>query len=189
MRKVLALLLLATLFVGLIWFGSGEEGSGAFAKEKAAPAFGGKEDVAFASKLWEAMKGYDTWPLKSDFYTGGAPHGKVLRMYYNVVHVGEQHYHVIIKDNFGGKDATPETVAKSPKKYLAAVTVMVQREPGYDPDNGDWFWVKYDADGSIAKNDRGMALAGRVAKGMAMGCIACHSGAEGEDYLFLNDEG
>jgi len=187
MRKTFVLLLVAAFSVGLMWLGYSMEGPQASAEEKAAPPFGGKEDVAFASKLWEAMKGYDTWPLKSDFYAGGAPHGKVLRMYYNVVHVGEAHYHVIIKDNFGGEGVKPEIVAKSPAKYLAAVTVMVQRKPGYDPENNDWFWAKFNPDGSVAPNDKGMALAGRVAKGMPKGCIACHSEAEGKDYLFLND--
>jgi hypothetical protein len=32
-----------------------------------------------------------------------------------------------------------------------------------------------------------MSLAGRVAKGMDMGCIACHKGAKDNDYLFFND--
>ena len=105
-----------------------------------------------------------------------------------MVQVDGMPYHVVIKDNFGGEGATLEAVARSPKEYLAAVTIMVQRKLGYDPENNDWFWVKFNADGSIAKNDGGMMLAGRVAKGMPKGCIACHSSAEGEDYLFFNDE-
>ena len=161
------------------------------AEEMAMP-FSGKEDVKFANDIWEAMKGYPDWMLKTDVMPGKTPHGAFVRIYYNVVIVDGKPYHVINKDNFMGKDAEGKklelkTVAESPKKYLAAVTVMVQREAGYDPDNNNWFWVKYNADGSIAKNDKKMALAGRVAKGMNAGCIACHKGAKDGDYVFLND--
>ena len=137
--------------------------------------FGGKADVEFAEKAWEVMKGYDKWLIKSEMLPGQSPHGKFLKLYYNVINVDEKPYHVIIKDNF------------MPDKKLAAITVMIQREAGYDKDNNDWFWVKYNLDGSIDKSDQGMAMAGRVAKGMNMGCIACHKGAEGKDYLFAND--
>ncbi|HIE28729.1 TPA: hypothetical protein EYP66_15730 [Candidatus Poribacteria bacterium] len=151
-------------------------------------AFGGKEDIAFANKTWQAMAGYDKWPMKSAVYPGESPHGKFLRLYYNIVNVDKKPYHVIIKDNFGGEDATLEKVSESPKKYLAAVTVMVQREAGYDPDNNDWFWVKYKADGTVDKNPMGMALAGRVGKGMDAGCVPCHSKAQDNDCFFTNDK-
>ena len=68
-----------------------------------------------------------------------------------------------------------------------AVTVM-QRLQGYDPDNHDWFWVKYAPDGSILKNPKGMLLAGRVAKGnKKKGCVACHRAAPGGDMVYLHD--
>ena len=160
--------------------------------EKMKMPFGGDHDVEFANKLWKAMKGYPDWIIKSDVYVGKSPHGAFLRMYYNVVIVDGKPYHIIVKDNFMGKGADGKevglkTVAKSPMKYLAAVTIMLQREAGYDPDNNNWFWVKYKADGSIDKNPKGMALAGRVAKGMDAGCIACHKGAKDDDYVFVND--
>lgn len=186
MRKTFALLLIGVLSLGLVWLGYSREG---VSEEKEAMSpFGGKEDVAFANKLWKAMQGYDGWPMKSDFYTGNKPHGKIGRLYYGVVHVEGKPYHVIIKDNLGGEGATLEAVAKSPKKYLAAVTVIVQREAGYDPENHDRLWAKFTADGSVMKNEAGVMLAGRVAKGKEKGCIACHSGAKGKDYLFFNDK-
>lgn len=154
---------------------------------KMAMPFGGEADVEFAKALWKGMAGYHEWHLTSDLYPGASPHGMFLKMYYNVVTVDETPYHVIVKDNFGGEGATLEAVAESAADYLMAVTVMVQREVGYDPDNSNWYWVKYGAEGSIDKNDMGMALAGRVAKGMSMGCIACHANAGAGDYLFVND--
>ena len=39
---------------------------------------------------------------------------------------------------------------ENPAKYLKAVTIMFKRESGYDPKNGDWFYVKYNA--SFAKS-------------------------------------
>ncbi len=68
-----------------------------------------------------------------------------------------------------------------------AVTVMVQREAGYDDETMNRFWVKFNGDGTVSQNDISMMLAGRVAKGMPPGCIACHANAQGGDYLFVND--
>ncbi len=149
--------------------------------------FGEQEDIDFANALWSSMSGYHGWKLASDFYPGVSPHGMFLRMYYNVVNVNGTAYHVIVKDNFGGEGLDLEMLGESPGKYLMAVTAMLQREAAYDADNNDWFWVKYGPDGTIDQNDQGMSLAGRVAKGMDMGCIACHLTAGGGDYLFFND--
>jgi hypothetical protein len=149
--------------------------------------FGGEADIEFAKALWAAMDGYHDWPLASDYYASNAPHGAFVKIYSSIITIEMVPYHVIVKDNFGGEGATLETVAESPGDYLAAVTVMVRREAGYDPDNHNWFWVKYGADGTVDKNDAGVALAGRVAKGMTMGCIACHGNAKDGDYYFTND--
>ena len=145
--------------------------------EKMEMPFGGKADVEFANHLWKAMKGYEKWPMQSDMVPGKSPHGKFVQLYYSIVNVDSKPYHIIIKDNF------------TPEKKLAAVTIMLQREAGYDADNNNWFWVKYSPDGSIDKNPKGTAMAGRVAKGMDAGCIACHTGAKDNDYFFTNDGG
>jgi hypothetical protein len=149
--------------------------------------FGNDKDVQFANNLWKAMEGYTDWPMSSDYYPGQSPHGAFLRLYYNMVNIDGTPYHVIVKDNFGGEGATKETVSESPDKYLVAITPMVQREDGYDPDDNNWFWVKYAPDGSIMKNPKGLALAGKVAKGSSTGCIACHANAKGNDFIFSND--
>lgn len=149
--------------------------------------FGGEADVAFADALWAEMDGYGDWLLQSEVMPGETPHGMFIKMYYNIVTIDEVAYHVVIKDNYGGEGVTLDMVKASPADYLMAITTMVQREAGYDADNNDWYWVKHAPDGMVAKNDMDMALAGRVAKGMPMGCIACHVNAGGGDYLFLND--
>jgi len=83
------------------------------------------------------------------------------------------HGSVVIKENYG-----------EDKKTLVAVTVMY-RVKGYNADAGDWYWVKYNADGTVANappDKGGMRLSGRV-----KGCIDCHSGAGGGDFAFIND--
>jgi len=155
--------------------------------EEVAPVFGGPDDVGFAQALWEGMDGYQNWPIASDVYAGASPHGAFLKVYYSVVPVNGVPYHVLVKDNFGGMNATVESVTEDPGAYLMAVTVMVQREAGYDDETMNWFWVKFNGDGTVSQNDAGMRLAGRVAKGMTQGCIACHANAQGGDYLFFND--
>lgn len=147
------------------------------AEEKMEMPFGGKADVKFATKMWKGMADYQKWLIKSEMLPGKSPHGKFLKLYYNIVNIDEKPYHVIIKNNY------------TPEKKLAAITIMVKREAGYDPDNQNWFWAKYETDGSISKNDKDMALAGRVAKGMDMGCIACHKVADDNDYVFINEAG
>ncbi len=57
-----------------------------------------------------------------------------------------------------------------------------RREEGYDTDNNDWFWTLFVPNGTVGKNEMDMQLAGRVAKGMDVGCIARHTGAD--DYVF-----
>jgi len=151
------------------------------------PPFGGEADVAYARALWAAMDGYTGWMMQSDIMPGKSPHGTFVRLYYNIVNIDGMPYHVVVKDNYGGEGVTLDMVNEDPGAYLMAVTPMVQREAGYDDENGNWFYVKYSADGSIDMNDKGMAMAGRVAKGMPVGCIACHANAADGDYLFTND--
>jgi hypothetical protein len=150
--------------------------------------FGGQDDVKFAKDLWQAVNGYDSWLTKSDYYEGNRPHGKILRNYFSIVTVNGKNYPAIIKDNFAGEGASLTSVSENPNEYLVAVTIMVKRSDGYDPDNQNWFWVKYKPDGTIDKNKKGISLAGRVAKGMDSGCINCHSIAKGSDYYFSNDK-
>ena len=161
------------------------QGPGSSQQEK---PFGGATDVAFANKLWKATDGYEAWKLTTEVYPGKSPHGKWLRLFSTWVTVDGKSYPIIVKDNYGGPEVTKEAIEKDRDKWLMAVTIMLQREPGYDKEDQNWFWAKYGKDGTIKKNPKGMLLAGRVAKGMDKGCISCHSQADGKDFLFSNDE-
>lgn len=185
-----ALWIIPTLMiVATIWFVAGCESSdkdGAIMADTGntamAPPFGGPIDVSAAKQLWRDINGYQQWnsyPGLGGWQDGNSPHGKVLKYFINQTAqrspANPRNGYIIIKENYGERNGP-----------LMAVTVM-KKQRGYDPDNADWFWVKYNADGTIAKNPAGMQLAGRVAKGMPKGCIACHGNAGGDDYLFIND--
>ena len=160
-----------------------------------AAAFGEKADVEYAGNLWEALSDaglVGPGAIMSTPYTGQHPHGAVLDTIDSVVTVNKGFLQdgdtgaVIIKRNYGGPGVSKTAVANDPEKYLKAITVMFKRS-GYDPENRDWFWVKYKPNGDLFMNPKKMKMAGRVAKGMPKGCIACHSAAPGGDYVFNSD--
>jgi hypothetical protein len=154
----------------------------------AAP-FGGSDDVAYSKQLWKVLteSAYvGKHAINGTPYTGQPPHGAILDTIDGEVTVSGNKGAVIVKRNYGGEGVSKETVANNPDEYLKAVTVMFKRS-GYDPENKDWFWAKYKPDGSLHTNPKGMMLAGKVAKGMPQGCIACHQSAAGGDFVFNND--
>ncbi len=57
----------------------------------------------------------------------------------------------------------------------SAVAVMIKREPGYDPDHGDW---EYGYEHLVA------VVKSRVVRGKLDSCIDCHTNAQRSDYLF-----
>lgn len=151
--------------------------------------FGSDADAAYAELLWSIMeetKLAGDGMLRSFPYEGVAPHGMMLETLYTEATVDGHTGDLVVKRNYGPEGVSKDAVLSDPYTHLAAVTVMFRREAGFDPDNADWFWVKYLPDGSLDKNPAGMRLAGKVAKGMDAGCIACHTGA-GDDMLFTTD--
>jgi len=139
--------------------------------------FGGKTDVAFAERLWSSMKAADLVGGKRinvHPFEGNEPHGSIQQVLDTSIKVQKKTGRVIVKVNHMGEGADVKSVYADPNRYLAAYTVMFKKPDGYDPENGNWFWAKYKPDGSLDTNPKGMKLAGRVAKGMDQGCIACH---------------
>ncbi len=151
--------------------------------EEAVP-FGGVEDVAYAKTLWENMEKGGFNSLPGVLQAGKTPHGAVIEILEGEIDEKK----VVVKRNYGGEGVSIEAVEADRAKFLAAVTVMAKREEGYDADNFDWFWAKYKANGDVGTNPKGMSLAGRVAKGMPTGCIACHQGASATEMVFAHDE-
>ena len=154
------------------------------------PPFGDKDSVAYAAKVWAAMgklnlTGDDM--IRAFPYEGTDPHGKMLETLYTKATIDGHTGALIVKRNYGPEGVDEDTVLKDPAKHLGAITVMFRREKGYDADTKDWFWAKFLPNGSLDKNPKGMMLAGKVAKGKKKGCIACHTGAPGGDFLFTTD--
>ncbi len=152
---------------------------------EAQPApFGTAEDLDIAAALWAEMAGYttewSTYPGLEGFRESGAPHGNYVRFFVNALAAANpaapSDGYVIIKENFAEADAST----------LGAITVM-KRIDRYNPEEGDWFFVKFEPDGAVSTNEEGVALAGRVGTGSDVGCIACHRAAQDGDFLFAND--
>jgi len=152
--------------------------------------FGTDKDVAYAKLLWDLMKAdklVGDGAIHAVPYAGVEPHGMMLETFYTTASVNGHEGRLVVKRNYGPEGVKKDDVLMDPAKHLGAITVMFQREDGYDADNQNWFWAKYLPDGSLDKNPEGMQLAGRVAKGADAGCIACHSTADGGDYLFSSN--
>ncbi len=150
--------------------------------------FGTEHDVGYAGLVWKAMEAANLvgdHAIKSRPYDGTPPHGKMLETFYTTATVDGHTGTLIVKRNYGPEGVDAEQIMMDPGKHLGAITVMFQREAGYDEDNQNWFWAKFLPDGSLDKNAKGMQLAGRVAKGADKGCIACHSTQD--DYIFTTD--
>lgn len=145
--------------------------------------FGGQDDLNRAASLWQAMRGYTNWvpfPGFEGWQPGFNFHGKVVKYYINSAAARDP-------KNLGTGAIIVKEVYSDPRPdALKAVTAM-QKIRGYDPEDADWFWVKFAPDGEVMANPKGMKLAGRVGKGMARGCIACHASAKGDDFVFAND--
>lgn len=149
--------------------------------------WGSAEDVAYAEKLIdELLKAKLVGPecIIKEPYKGTHPHGAVLDTVYAEITVDGHTGTAIVKRNFAGKDITPEKVAAEPLKYFAAHTIMYKRAAGYDPDNGDWFWIRAAGEDSKLSERDGHQMAGKLEKA----CMACHRAAPGGDFKFLTDD-
>jgi len=154
-----------------------------------------KSEVTFSKQLWKSMEeknlvGDQAIPLKP-FFGGAKPHGMVLEIYSNMLKVGDHAGFLVLKRNYDGVGVSVKNVRNDRKKYLSSITIMYQREPGYDEDNLNLFWAKYKPDGRLFSKEvmgNKMLLAGRLIKGKTSdtnkGCLYCHASAGGGDYIF-----
>ena len=87
---------------------------------------------------------YSRWPGQEGLIPGQSPHGKFHEVYINsqlstalpIASREAPDGSIIVKENF------------TADKKLSNVTVMA-KVTGYNPDDGDWFWAKYDPKGTI----------------------------------------
>ncbi|UCF30974.1 MAG: cytochrome P460 family protein [bacterium] len=133
----------------------------------------GELPLAYGEQVWKYItetdpySQWELWPGTERLFKGKHPHGSFLTTYVSsgalrAIKNRESVFPngaMIVKDNF------------SPDKQLAAVTVMY-RIKGYNPDAGDWFWVKFKPDGAVES------------EGKVQGCINCHMGKIDNDWAF-----
>jgi molybdenum cofactor synthesis domain-containing protein len=138
-----------------------------FAAGKMPPADGAKL-CEYMTKEQDYTK-WALWPGTTKMNKGTQPHGELITTYVNDVALesleakkGMKPWSIISKENY----------SKAGK--LNSVTVMYNVE-GYDPPNGDWFWVRYDSKLEVTM------------EGKVEFCIGCHRAAPGGDMLYLGD--
>jgi len=161
---------------------------GAFNVNSDEPMYGGAEDVAYANKIWDTLveenlagdNAMDDQP-----YIGTHPHGAILETTIETITIDGFESMVVTKRSYRGEGVSVASVSDSRDKFLVDITIMFKREKNYDPDNKDWFWAKYETDGTLSETPNGIPLAGKIGKGKPKGCIACHRKADGDDYLFV----
>ncbi len=127
------------------------------------------QDPYTAWGTWNA----DRWSDFGGLLVSGEPHGNTIRIFVNDVareavladdFDGTLPYgSIVVKENYMGALSNPGEVA--------ALTVMYKVE-GFNPQAGDWFWLKAAGDGSAV-----------MAEGAVEGCINCHSQEGNADYL------
>ncbi len=118
------------------------------------------------------IEGYETWAQPTG-WSGPAPscdgtHGPLVDIWTNAVAADAlaagtnplPDGATLIKQGYDEDGVTPRNL-----------TVM-RKLTGFDPDNGDWFWGQYDADGA------------ELASGAVSGCTGCHGASVGDYVLF-----
>lgn len=140
--------------------------------------------ASFEEKFWEYLtsNAYKNWApapgQNADFYPGRSPHGDFLKMYLNRTAAAAPEElpngSIIVKENYAADRET-----------LAAITVMY-RSKGYNADAGDWYWVKYNPDGTVAT--AATQNGPQKIMGKPNSCIECHGGAADDDFTFFNDK-
>lgn len=122
-------------------------------------------------KKWESLPG------KKQLREGAVLHGVFVRTYANKTAAGDPkalpYGSILVTENY-----------EKDKKTLRDITVMY-RSKGTDPQHGDWYWLKYLPDGTIARTpekEGKKAIAGKVSS-----CIECHAKARGKDLVYSND--
>lgn len=140
------------------------------------------EDATPAS----ALDGYESWVKVNARPITGDDTGTLGRN----VHQGATGFRDVYVNSVGASVATGETDGDFPVGTilvknsfeddggsagdLADITVMVKREAGYDPENGDWEYMMLTSTMRVRS------------QGVINNCVACHTAAAANDYAFLN---
>jgi hypothetical protein len=110
---------------------------------------------------------WDFWPDHKGMLPGMEPHGSQHKVYVNDIALNSSHApleygSIQVKENYNNANK------------LMAITVMYKVK-GYNPEDGDWFWVRYKPSGKAKPY------------GKPKGCVGCHSANASNDYIFVHD--
>lgn len=178
---------LAVAVVAVVLGGIGLSSAWAASRQDSGEPANGRNKLAphlFAYRFWKYLNrdntGYENWtsfPGKNGMIPAGdSPHGAFVKLYANRTAALQDkrlpHGAIIVAENYD-----------QDKESLQSIMVMY-RVKNYDPPNNDWYWIQYEPDGTVARDDSRppRPIAGRVES-----CIRCHSQAGGGDGIFSND--
>ncbi len=162
------------------------------------------KDNEFAGKFWNYLlsNNYKQWspvPGKTaSYFSSGpeasgtlSPHGELVKTYVNRIAAGDPESlpvgSILIMENYR-QDRSLETIS------------VMYRTANYNPTANDWYWVNYNADGTVASQRTvdysatvrtGVQQASAVVPlkrkmvGRSVSCIACHKSG-GDDLAFFN---
>lgn len=126
-------------------------------------------------RVWQRIteesdfRNYPYWPGHEGEHPGQAPHGNFHTIFINP----RLEQALPLPD----KTAPPGSIIVKSNcdidKKNEVLTIMVKVE-GYDPEHGDWFWMKSDPEGNIA------------VEGKVGACITCHSVVKSNDFIFIH---
>ena len=77
---------------------------------------------------------------------------------------------VVLKENYLLENGVPQ--------QPSTVTLMIKRQPGYDPSAGDWQYIQFDAAGRILADGNSKNSATSII------CAECHHNMVDRDYIF-----
>lgn len=117
---------------------------------------------------------YQDWtqfPDKQGIVPSSFPHGPMARIFINgQVVEALSNFTGTLSD---GAIIVKENIGESEADKADALTIM-WKVPGFDPENGDWFWANISPEGEVA------------AEGKLASCISCHNGARDNDFVFVH---
>lgn len=164
MKRTLVVFSAVVFVVSTAFLAQGDEKKAEM--KKYLPPARGKAFMKFITEV-SPYQGWGMWPGHHEMKEGKSPHGAYVKIMANAIALkaarrGEKMPHgaIIMKENY------------NKKKELVALTPMY-RMKGYNPEGGDWFWMKTGPDGDKI-----------MAEGKIKGCIDCHARVKKKDWIF-----
>lgn len=129
--------------------------------------------AADAQALWNYItevspyQEWGFWEDHKDMQPGNAPHGPFHKVFVNEVlqkatGVPAPYGSIQVKESY------------NQAKGKVALTVMYKVK-GYNPEAGDWYWVRYSLEGKAGP------------EGKVQGCIGCHAVKADNDYILVHN--